>query len=675
MSTKHIRFQEMIFTRSLGLLSALMAFFVCFNAVSWHLMNTNLSNMRKPLIFVNNMFQLAVLFFVLFVFVSYEMAAKLQRTDAVERLLAVKGELLRLYRSQFFLLLIPVLILCVNLILWFFAALRLQELYSNRAFGHLCLATALYCLLPSCIAILLGALLSKMKRAIAYTLIIVAAIMVSPIPLRLFSGFQIGKFPLASMLDWFALSVPDSEWLPDAVYGIPMETARWAKVFFWIFLLLFLMIWQNSRNHLKKLKPVLCVIAVLVLAAGIRFACRQNDSILYKDNRPNGLQCDLWDYYMDKTLPEERQASFAVAAYEMELNIQSNLQAKVSMTITDRESKEPLVFTLHHGLKVKSVRDTEGNALSYSRDLDYLTVDTDKTEIIVSYSGEMGMFYSNSQAIFLPGYAAYYPVPGIHHLWADNRIKPVVSTSESQFDLKVHTFQQTFSNLKEISANTFLGKSNSVGVFAGLLQKTEKENVTYLESLVLNDSSRWSLSDYNEKWNKLYEFFELSENKPLEGRMVVFLPATVLGFSSHAKYVDDGAVIYFGDLIPQPDTLACEILLSNVIKTPQNALLYLDFNSYIYSNLDHKPVSNSEKPDYNDLLIFNKVTSEFTDEDIQAYGPSRALWYQLLSYQEERLGTRVFLNNIYRYLQDPDPQQSVLDFVYFMGEESNDETD
>ena len=666
---RRIRYQEIVYTRSLSLIIATMALFVVLNALLWFLSANNLNHLAKPLVFVSESLQLASLLFVFFLFLSYEMASKLRRTFALERLCIVKDELIKIYGSQFCLLLIPLLIVCLNIFFWFYTVLHLQGMSSGHVLRHLFLATLLYCFLPSCIAILFGILLSKHKRAIAYTLIVVATLIISPIPLRMFSDQQIGGVSFASILDWFSLSVPDSDWLPDSVYGIPMEAARWARVFFWVFLLLFMFIYQNSNQLKGVFRLFLFALAIIVLATGLCFMRRHNDSIVYKDSRSYGLQYDLSNYYKSKTLPAETQASFKVADYEMELTIRTNLNARVKMVVTGRTSNEPLLFTLQHGLKVKSVCDDEGNPLKYTRNIDYLTVDTDKTVIIITYSGIMGMFYSNNQAIFLPGYTAYYPIPGVHHLWDANvnTTKPILSTCVCHFRLKVNSFLDVFSNLHQVSRNTFAGESNSVGVFAGLLKKTEKEKVIYLESLVLNDSSRWSLSDYNESWNRISSFFELSENRTIEGRMIVFLPATILGFFCPSKYIDDGSIIYFGDLTPTPDMLACETFLKNVTETSQNTFLYSFFASRLYSGLEKKTGNNIEKPDYNDLLLFNKAINDFSEEEWHAFGTYMMLWEQLLAYQENILGTQVFLNNVYRYLQEPHPQQTILDFVYYMG--------
>ena len=671
---KRIRFLEIIFIRSLGLNVALMAFFVLINALLWHLSMTNKENLAQPLVFVNELLQFSTLTFVLFLFISYELGAKLVRTDAVECLSAANNELLNMYTAHFLLLLIPALVVSLDVILWCHNTLRLQNLVSEQALSHLLLAVLLYILIPSCIAVLLGIFLSKIKRAVAYTVIIFSALATSSVPLRLFSAREIGPLSLASILDWFSLSPPDADWLPDSIYGIPMESARWAKVLFWLFLLLFLIVYKNWQSARRKAKIILSVLAAAVLAAGVRFACRGNDSIIIKDNRADSLQYNLQNYYKEKILPKEEQADFTVDAYEMELKIRANLEAKVKMTISNRTSREPLTFTLHHGLKIKKVCDIKGNPLDYRRELDYLTVDTEESEFMICYSGQMGKYYANSQAVFLPGYSAYYPLPGVYHLWQGdkNRIVPAIVENKSQFSINIDCANSVFSNLDLVSENSFAGVSNQVGIFAGLLKKTKKDNIMYLESSMLNNVSDWNISEYNQYWSKLADFFHLLNNQSLEGRMLVFLPATILGFNCSSKYVDDGAIIYFGDLSPSAYTLACEAFLSTVKETSRNTFLYSEFVGRIYAGMKNSGSKTREKPDYEELLLFGKKFTDYSEEDHMKLGYSLMLWQQLVSYQEEKLGSKVFLNKVYCYLKDPDPEKNILDFVYYMGEDTDD---
>lgn len=668
---KRLRYQETIFTRSLGLVIALMTLFISLNALLWHTLGKCFELQSSVLEFVTSSLQFALVCFVFFLFSSYEMTSKLKRTNTLEHLLTKKGELRRIYLSQFVVLLIPALIICVNVLFWHINAYRLYEVLSSRVLFHSLLSVVLYYLLPECIAILTGMALANNKRAVAYSIIIFVTIMVSPIPLRLFSDQTIGSFSLSSILDWFHLSVPNADWVSDSVYGIPMEFARWILCLFWVFLLLLIIAYNIRKNLQGNRIAVLGFLCLAVLILGARFVYRHNDSIIYKDNRRDGLHNELSAYYADKELPEEEPASFSIEAYKIEICVKNNLKAKVSISIGNRETHDPLRFTLHHGLIIEEICDADGNNLEYNRNIDYLTIDTEEREIVISYSGKMGKYYSNYQAAFLPGYSAFYPIPGVHHLWQNETasIKPVQVDSQTHFDVEVTSGQTFFSNLRSVSANSFTGKSNSVGLFSGLLTLTERENTRYLESLLSNTSTNWTSSDFSQSWKEYQDIFGLTD-ETIEEKLLIFQPATILGFYSTDRFVDEGSVIYFGDLMPKPKMLAYEMVKSRMRPSSKNQFLYSWFTERILASRGETQ-NVPEKPNYEDVILIGRDLADYSDEDWAMLGLSMEAFYQLLDYQEKNIGTKRFLNNVYRYLQESEPAENVLDFIYYMEAEND----
>lgn len=666
---KRLQHHEIVFTRSLGLIISLVTLFIGLNVCLFLSLKNCIEYSANVLEYVSSSLQYALFCFVYFLFSSYELSSKLIRTEAIERISAVKGELLKVFISQFLILLFPVIIVCFSVSFWYIYAFHSYDLLTTQSICNALLAVVLYYFLPACIAILSGIAISTQKRAFAYTFIILLTIAVSPLPLRYFSAFKLGPVSAANLLDWFNLSVPDADWISDSIYGIPIEFARWVLNLFWIVLLSFCILLKCRYNFKKKSTSIIIAfLAVFFLVLGVRFANRHNDSIIYKDSRPDGLQNNLRNYY-NESLPNEAQASFSVKMYTIDLRIQSNLKAKVKMTIENNESQNSLNFTLHHGLNVDKVCDNEGNELDYCRDRDYLIIYTNKSEISISYSGQLGKYYSNYQAIYLPGYTAFYPIPGTYHLWNSdqNKIKPLYNNSESYFELKVHSKKEVYSNLEQVSKNTFCGVSNSMGVFSGLMSCLEKEGVRYFESILSNDSMNWNVSAFDNTWKEYCDLLGITRNISLEEKLIVFHPAIILGFYPSDNFVDDGKTIYFGDRTPRPETLAYNYAVHDLVSTSKNQFLYSWFTGRIYS-LKGKTEFSTEKPDYSSLVVFNKDTRDFTEEDWMLLGPELEIFGQLMSYQENKLGSKVFLSNIYQYLQKPDSEQGVLDFIYYMGE-------
>lgn len=102
---------------------------------------------------------------------------------------------------------------------------------------------------------------------------------------------------------------------------------------------------------------------------------------------------------------KNQEPDFEVTSYDMDLSIYRQLDAEVSMTLSDT-GLEYYNFTLYHGYNVLKITDIEGNALKYNREGDYVTVigNGNLQLISIKYSGYSPILYSNYQACSLPGF-------------------------------------------------------------------------------------------------------------------------------------------------------------------------------------------------------------------------------------------------------------------------------
>ena len=184
---KRLRCLGIVFARSWSIVIAFVALLSIVNISLWRSLSISAEYSSFVITFITTSLRYALFSFVFFVFSSYEMSSKVRRTEAIERLLAVGGELDRIYISQFLILLFPAGIISVNVFMWHLKAYSLYGVVSARVLCHSAVAVVLYYLLPECIAVLLGIALSTKKRAFAYALIVVSSIAVSPIPLQYLS--------------------------------------------------------------------------------------------------------------------------------------------------------------------------------------------------------------------------------------------------------------------------------------------------------------------------------------------------------------------------------------------------------------------------------------------------------------------------------------------------------
>ena len=139
---------------------------------------------------------------------------------------------------------------------------------------------------------------------------------------------------------------------------------------------------------------------------------------------------------------EEVSAKFSVEGYQMELKIDRELHADVTVTLSDAQEQEEYVFTLYRGYHLQTLTDHLGNQLSWEQEGDWIRfspVVSGTTAFRFSYSGSGDMFYSNRQGIFLPGYFPFYPMPGEKVVNDGLGFMTPIDRSQKQFEVTVHT--------------------------------------------------------------------------------------------------------------------------------------------------------------------------------------------------------------------------------------------
>ena len=95
--------------------------------------------------------------------------------------------------------------------------------------------------------------------------------------------------------------------------------------------------------------------------------------------------------------------------------MKNNLSVDGKLTIDAPIERDEFVFTLYHGYRIKKL-EVNNEEASFERNGDSIIIkfpDCVKTfELMIKYDGCSGKYYSNSQAIMLPGYFPWYPLAG-----------------------------------------------------------------------------------------------------------------------------------------------------------------------------------------------------------------------------------------------------------------------
>lgn len=621
--------------------------------------------------FLTTSLKTGTLFFAYFAFVGYEMGSYLPRAGGEECISAAEGASWRLTCAQIITLIIP-------LTIWSLAIFGIQvAVYSLRSVQffpymiHCFKAVMLYCFLPGLIGTLLGIVLSRGKQTVAYGVIILGTLVMSPDVLKFFSKVSVYKFYIIDVFDWFAISIPNSSWAADGVYGIAMETSRWILAAFWILLLLVMLVWR-MRGRSRMANLAIGIMACLALICGVKFALRENDSLMRKDNRPDSTLRQEYNYRRENESGETAEADFSVRRYELNLAVKDRLNATATVYL-EENTLSCYRMTLYHGFVVESVKDGSGNIVDFKQTVDHLEITTNSPveSLTIKYAGEAGKYFANHQGIALPGYFVYYPVPGHLQLWDAETGSMSVHTEfeETEFFVSVDSGLNVVSNLPEVEENQFVGTATSVTLYAGLIINETIDGVNYYYSPVDGASHDLDVEAIMRRWEELCHLVGETKTLELAGKDVFFQAETISTTNDdHESFVIfDDHVLVAGGIGSFPDSLCQFYLLEGIPNDEKTAVLKeAFFMSLYYSNSD----SQMDKPDYEDLDMLKKYGSagEITDRDEwDRYNSQRWTFVELLRYQIDTLGREYVLREVYEYLMSPDHSVNQVDFLYELG--------
>ncbi len=624
-----------------------------------------------PVSFLTLSLKVGILFVVYFLFAGYELGSCLQRAGGRECIAAVRGAELRLLGAHILTLLLPLGIWSLSVFLWQAAACFLRQVGYPPFIGHCFRAVLLYCFFPGMIAALIGVCLSGKNRPAAYGLMILFTLLFSPFAAKLFSGADISGVSVMIVMDWFALSVPNATWIADGIYGISMEMCRWVLAAFWIVALAALLLWKHRKAG-KGIRFAALIFTLAAVVCGGRFAARGGDYLLQKDNRPDGILRSESGYRRANAAGEEEEADFSVAAYKLEFKMKDCLSATAVLRLEESDRTE-YAFTLYHGLKVSSVEDENGNALTWSRDGDFLDIETDGSvqSLKIRYSGKTWKYYANRQGIALPGYLPYYPVPGHLLLWDYSRSSMVVHTDfhPSEFEVTVDSGLEVISNLPKTGRNRFSGRAQAVSLYGGMIAEEEKNGNVCYYSPVEDRRVNLNAAEISQEWKRLCLL--LGETRELEtaGKMIILQPLTTeaIGANHEVFAVFDDHILLTG-YNPAPDMI-CQFYLMEIIPDhPETGMLKEELGKYLLSS---EVRYDGEKPAYEDMNLLKKYHSHGEIKDRDEWSlyleQKNGTYAQLFSYQCSALGTEYVLREVYRYLTAEERLLDQVDFLYGLG--------
>lgn len=611
--------------------------------------------------------QLGIVGYIAFCFLSYEYLSKASICSIKETISSVCGAEVKMIISQFIILLVLLFSWSTNIYGWIVASyIDFQTQYTPFLI-HAFQSVILDLFLPGVIALLIGAVLSlSLKRELAYCVIIITALVCSPVPSKLFASEEIFGQSILSLLDWFSILAPNTDWVADTMYGVSLESCRWFLAVFWVILLVGIILFRLS-SHAGRKRMVATVALIAVMICGVRFSIRENDSVVRKDYRPEGSLNGEFSFRVNNPETEPAAPDFSVSRYNIELTIKSNTEADVIVEMNDNMLSQ-FRFTLFHSFDVKSIETADGKPLDFDRCGDYITVfaPVGTTELHFQYSGNAGKYYANYQGIALPGYIPYYPIPGHIQLWDSSKNEVVVNTDRetSYFEVEINSSLTVASNLKSTGINSFSGYAEAVSLYAGMLEPAESEGLTYFVSPIGHQSL--NLKGYQQIWNELASKVGESTTFDLTGKVIFIQPMTILATNATQEaFVEFEDHIIVGGWAPSAEDICFGYLDALIPTNTSTDMLRTAFLDY----LSFGGVPANGAVSWADIEILAKYESanEITDEDEWfAYIDAANKFTELFNFKIDKLGEENILKAVYEYLRNPTVHQ--VEFLYNLGE-------
>lgn len=460
----------------------------------------NFSLNNDVLIYLKNSIKLCLLSFVILCFTSYEFFYLYKRCYIDEALYSHKNGKTRILTSTVTVLLFIPALEFFSAFVFNFVIFLSSGMNDYSYLYHIFSVLFLYVFLGGIIPILLGVFFAqKTKRIVSYALMALIIFLVSSTSDFIPGGLsQVTKINFWEAKYFLAYILPnDLEWYINHDYGMYAEIYRWNLIIFWISLLSFLF-FKLCQIKKTALKAVLLSLTLLISTFNL-VGYFYGGSHIEKGAQLDSISMSDYLFYTENE-QKNQDPDFEVTSYDMDLSIYRQLDAEVSMTLSDT-GLEYYNFTLYHGYNVLKITDIEGNALKYNREGDYVTVigNGNLQLISIKYSGYSPILYSNYQACSLPGFFAYYPIPGFYKITGDyTTYNPIEIKSETEFNIRVDSARQFYSNLDEVKneKNCFVGVTSYPTLFSGFY----KSNSSDIYKIYAITVKGWGLSEIDEEY-------------------------------------------------------------------------------------------------------------------------------------------------------------------------------
>lgn len=389
----------------------------------------------------------------------------------------------------------------------------IAETLTWQVFTYLCKLIFLYIILNGIVAILLSWLLSKtVGRLVGYICVILFTCCVSPM---LTSELEFLSMLFRQIYGYFKvfLIMPEGLHTRNEFTLYPVNFSLISRSLFWIFIFLLGLMFGYKIQYKKRV-----MVCLTLLLCGMVIYMNMPYSFYSSNNSLGESDSILYDqtvYEVDKQMFSKEETGFAVKRYQMDLYIGRIMRASV-LVVPENDTLSEYKMTLYHLYKIKKVTDGEGNPMSYDREGDYVSIVNPGgrlESIYIEYEGCLANFYTNRESINLPGWFAYYPIPGYRPIYLDYQYVDNRLNEEVDFDITVHTKSTVYSDVSRVEKNHFMGKSYGATLVSGFVREADLGDgircvYPYLEKIsvpvseIAKEDCNYTIEQLKDKWTE-----------------------------------------------------------------------------------------------------------------------------------------------------------------------------
>ena len=516
----------------------------------WEEFKTAGAQSADSLYFCGDIRYLCIVFFVCWFFISFEAAKKTE--PAREIFTAMGSRSLVPYISQMLALLFGIFLFTANVAVYAVAACHVLDC-PPQTLGQMIKVIVVDVFLLSVASSGMGLLVSAVgKKIVGYIIFLILIFYMIPDYYDIIQDtLPFAREIMEKIHNIICFLPPDVTYLYDGLYGLPFERYRLMSMLFWGAVGCFSFVrvyFIKSRTGKRIAAGAYGIVALIILLVGLNqgSALRMDDELR-----------DVTNYYAaheGRTEP----VNYSVKDYQINFRIGSALSAECKVHLQGDTAQEKYLFTLYHGYRVKYIKDAAGNDLDFAQEGDYITVyaQTPTEYLDLYYRGDGGIFYSNRNACFLPGFFAYYPRSGFVEIFDMDSLKfSAGKEPKAQFDIEINGAGKYVVNLPE-KGNRYMGDAENVTIVNGNYEEITDGAGRYIA--LPQQKSSYSLIDayrshsFQNEVQKLMDFLgdDSTEIFQKTGCVIVIPGSTTFSSQMEGFYATDSCVLLSGQCRP-----------------------------------------------------------------------------------------------------------------------------